>query len=117
MGMTLHATFGHSAGRFSVSSGFAGALEISAERQLCIYAGFEQCCFLKGAVCVKKKNVIGHMTVPRERSASWLRRTHLIPRVICLLLAVVIWLAVVNLTDGAQAWADHSESVAGALTE
>lgn len=66
---------------------------------------------------MKKKNVIGHMVVPREHTAGWLRRTHLIPRLICLLLAVVIWLAVVNLTDGAQAQPDSPDPIAGALTE
>lgn len=87
------------------------------EQQSHMCAGFGQCCFLKGAVGVKKKNVIGHMAVPREQSASWLRRTHLIPRLICLLLAVVIWLVVVNFADGAQAWSDHSEPVVGAFAE
>ena len=45
----------------------------------------------------KKNNIIGRMTAPKETAGGWLRRTQLIPRLICLLLAIVIWLTVENL--------------------
>ena len=48
---------------------------------------------------MKKKNVIGHMVAEKESSASWFRRLDLFSRLICLLLAVLIWLIVVNATD------------------
>ena len=43
---------------------------------------------------MKKKNVMGHMTLPKEKRLSWFRRSALIPRLLCLLLAVLIWLIV-----------------------
>jgi YbbR domain-containing protein len=43
-----------------------------------------------------KKNVIGHMMAERETFAAKLRRSRIIPKLICLLLALLIWLAVVN---------------------
>lgn len=43
-----------------------------------------------------KKHVIGHMEAPKKREGSWLRRSQLIPQLICLLLAFLIWLAVVQ---------------------
>lgn len=44
-----------------------------------------------------KKNAIGHMMLPKESAASWLRRSHLLPKILCLLSAIVIWLVIVNL--------------------
>ena len=44
-----------------------------------------------------KKNAIGHMMLPKESAASWLRRSHLLPKLLCLLSAIVIWLVLVNL--------------------
>ena len=44
-----------------------------------------------------KKNAIGHMMLPKESAASWLRRSHLLPKLLCLLSAIVIWLVIVNL--------------------
>ena len=46
---------------------------------------------------MKKKNIIGRMTAPKENVGGWFRRTQLIPRLLCLLLAVLIWLTVENL--------------------
>lgn len=48
---------------------------------------------------MKKKNVIGHMAVAKSRDHRWHRRIGLIPRLICLLLAILIWLFVVNAND------------------
>lgn len=44
-----------------------------------------------------KKNVVGHMMKPRESAGSIFRSLHLPARLICLLLALAIWLLVVNL--------------------
>ena len=46
---------------------------------------------------MKKKNIIGRMTAPKEGVGGWLRRTRIITRLLCLLLAVLIWLTVVKL--------------------
>ncbi len=48
---------------------------------------------------MKKKNVIGHMAVPKDRNHKWYRRFGVIPRLICLLLAVLLWLLVVNANE------------------
>lgn len=48
---------------------------------------------------MKKKNVIGHMTVPKTPSNRWYRRFGLIPRLVCLLLAALIWLFIVNANE------------------
>lgn len=48
---------------------------------------------------MKKKNVIGHMTTSKNFSKGWFRKLNLLPRFVCLLLAVVIWLLVVALVD------------------
>ena len=41
-----------------------------------------------------KKNVIGHMEAQKESVGSWFRRWHILPKFICLLLALLIWLIV-----------------------
>ena len=45
-----------------------------------------------------KKNAIGHMEAKKETVGSWFRRWHIFPRFICLLLALLIWLIVVQVT-------------------
>ena len=44
-----------------------------------------------------KKNAVGHMMMPKESAASFLRRSHIRPKLLCLLVAIVIWLCIVNL--------------------
>ena len=44
-----------------------------------------------------KKNIVGHMTKPKESAGSFLRSLNILPRVICLLLALAIWLLIVNI--------------------
>ena len=44
-----------------------------------------------------KKNVVGHMMKPRESAGSVFRSLHITARLLCLLLALAIWLLVVNL--------------------
>ncbi|HBF15957.1 MAG TPA: hypothetical protein DDW30_09840 [Clostridiales bacterium] len=48
---------------------------------------------------MKKKNVIGHMTAPKEGKVHFLKRIQLLPLLLCLLAAIIIWLFVVNLSD------------------
>ena len=45
-----------------------------------------------------KKNVIAHMTAPKRGKLSLFRRLDILPRILCLLLALLIWLAVFQLS-------------------
>ena len=49
-----------------------------------------------------KKNAVGHMMLPKESATSWLRRSHILPKLLCLLSAIVIWLVIVNLLPTEQ---------------
>jgi len=67
---------------------------------------------------MKKKNVVGHMVASKNATQGWFRRLNILPRVLCLLIAVAIWLLVVNVMpsekDGEQARSlSVSESVEG----
>lgn len=44
-----------------------------------------------------KKNAIEHMTAPKESAKSKLQKLNLIPRILCLCLAVFLWLLIVNM--------------------
>lgn len=47
-----------------------------------------------------KKNVVApHMTAPKESAKSRFRRLDILPRLLCLLLALVLWLVIVNTQD------------------
>lgn len=46
-----------------------------------------------------KKNIIGHMTTPREGAIGRLKRWGIIPKIVCLLLALLVWLLIVNVTE------------------
>lgn len=48
---------------------------------------------------MKKKEIIVHMTAPKEKRVGFFKRIHLVPALLCLLAAVLIWLFVVNLDD------------------
>ena len=48
---------------------------------------------------MKKKNVVGPMVAAKGATGGWLRKLKLMPRLLCLLAAVVIWLLVVNMVD------------------
>ena len=48
---------------------------------------------------MKKKNVIGHMAVSKDKNHKWYRRFGVIPRLICLILAILIWLVIVNANE------------------
>jgi len=57
-----------------------------------------------------KKNALVHMEAQKETVGSWFRRWHILPRLICLLLALVIWLAVYQATDRADKTPDAEVS-------
>ncbi len=46
-----------------------------------------------------KKNIIGHMTAPHESAGKRLRRMDLIRKFLCLVLALMIWLIIENVTQ------------------
>ncbi len=48
---------------------------------------------------MKSKNALGHMSMKKESAENHVRRWRILPKLICLILAVVIWLLVVNLAD------------------
>ncbi len=48
---------------------------------------------------MKAKNTLGHYNKKKEAAENQVRRFRFLPFLICLLLAVVIWLLVVNLTN------------------
>lgn len=45
---------------------------------------------------MKTKNVIGHMMLKKESASGRFRRWAILPRLVCLLLAILIWLIIVN---------------------
>lgn len=57
-----------------------------------------------------KKNVVGHMATPKESALSRFRQLNILPRIICLLLAMVIWLIIVNL-DTHEEGRDHTHTL------
>ena len=46
-----------------------------------------------------KKNDISHMTAPKGTKRSLFRRLDILPGFVCLILALLIWLTVVNVMD------------------
>ena len=59
-----------------------------------------------------KKNPVAHMLAPREPIGGRLRRLDLWPRFLCLLLALLLWLVIVNVsgtTDAADATASQMQ--------
>ena len=56
-----------------------------------------------------KKNVIAHMTAPKEMRKSFWRKLDLFPRILCLVLALLIWLFVVNVYEGNQEEASSAQ--------
>ena len=47
---------------------------------------------------MKKRNIVGHMMMPKESAGGWFRRWQILPRLICLIVAVLLWLLIVNVT-------------------
>ncbi|MBQ7335043.1 MAG: hypothetical protein IJW92_01030 [Clostridia bacterium] len=60
-----------------------------------------------------KKNVIGHMLAPKEPIGKRISNLHLLARFVCLVLALVIWLAVVDM----QSKNEETPSSNGTTTE
>lgn len=61
-----------------------------------------------------KKNAIGHMMTPKETVKKRLRRWDILPRLLCLLLAMLLWLLIVNTRpSGRDALPDDVEVCAG----
>ncbi len=48
---------------------------------------------------MKKKNVIGHMVAQKDAKQNFFRRWGILPRFFCLLLAILIWLLVMHVSD------------------
>lgn len=48
---------------------------------------------------MKSKNALGHMSLKKETAGKRVRRWRILPKIICLLLAILVWLLVVNLAD------------------
>ena len=55
-----------------------------------------------------KKNIIGHMLAPKSTKRAKWQRLDLLPRLLCLLLAFIIWLLVVNVMTPSTPAADDS---------
>ena len=49
-----------------------------------------------------KKNALSHMQPPKETVGSWFKRHQIFSRMLCLLLALIIWLAVYHATKGPE---------------
>lgn len=60
-----------------------------------------------------KKNAIGHMVAAREKTAHKLSRWRILPKILCLLIALVVWLAVTQLqsNDGEGASSAQESAV------
>lgn len=48
---------------------------------------------------MKAKNALGHMSLKKESTESRVRRLRILPKLLCLVIAILIWLLVVNLSD------------------
>ena len=66
-----------------------------------------------------KKNAVGHMVAAKEPVGTRLQRWHLVPKLLCLILALLIWLVVVNVENCNPPTAedDNAESAALWLNE
>ena len=57
-----------------------------------------------------KKNAIKHMDPPKRGFGSFLRKLHIIPFLLCVILAVVFWLVTTNLNNKPEALDTDPES-------
>ncbi|MBQ8212665.1 MAG: hypothetical protein IJZ80_01545 [Clostridia bacterium] len=46
-----------------------------------------------------KKNIIGHMSSPSETVGKRIKRLNLLPKLLCLLFSLLMWLMVVDITE------------------
>ena len=61
-----------------------------------------------------KKNAIGHMVAQKQPASEKLRGWNILPKFICLLLALTVWLAITNLVatgEGELASESETETV------
>ena len=61
-----------------------------------------------------KKNIIDKLVVPKETPKTWVERIDLLPRLLCLLLALAIWLLVVDVQSEVT---ENPDVDLGVLTE
>ncbi|MBQ5833887.1 MAG: hypothetical protein IIW36_03655 [Clostridia bacterium] len=63
-----------------------------------------------------KKNVVGHMMAPKETARNRFRRWGVLPRLFCLLLAMVLWLLIFNAKESHKELPpEDATATAGAL--
>ena len=66
---------------------------------------------------MKKRNIVGHMMMPRESAGNWFRRWQILPRFLCLIVAIILWLLVVNVTGAKADGGEQSQNSDSAVTE
>ena len=64
-----------------------------------------------------KKNIVGHMMMPKTSKKTFWERLDLLPRILCLLLALVIWLLVVNTSGSEQPKSDSATQTVAQTVE
>jgi type II secretory pathway component PulL len=57
-----------------------------------------------------KRNIVRDLTAPKGTQKSWAKRWDIVPRVICLFLALLIWLAVKDASAYAKAEAEGEQT-------
>ncbi len=48
---------------------------------------------------MKKKEIIARMTMQKSDNTPFLKKYHIIPAIVCILIAIAIWLFAVNMTN------------------
>lgn len=48
---------------------------------------------------MKSKNALGHMSLKKESAGNRVRKWRILPKLLCLIVAILVWLLVVNLAD------------------
>ena len=59
-----------------------------------------------------KRNIIRDMTAPKGTKKTWAQRWDIVPRVLCLVLALLIWLAVEDVFFHSEPDTDSSGNTA-----
>lgn len=63
-----------------------------------------------------KKNAVGHMMAPKETAKNRFRRWDILPRLCCLLLAILLWILIVDAKgSNKELPPDNTTATAGAL--
>ena len=66
---------------------------------------------------MKKRHIVGHMMVPKESAGGWFRRWQILPRFLCLIVAILLWLLIVDVTGIKAEAADYGTQTAATITE